>query len=384
MLLTFIVIVGVIILTNTIVNCISWPKITSQFSDRINQVSVLIPARNEEINIAACLDSVLKQGNVVSEILVYDDHSTDRTAKIILEYSERDPTIRLIQALSLPEGWCGKNYACAQLAKEASAKWLLFIDADARLSVNAINRILEDAISRDVTFLSCWPKIEMRSFVEKILMPFLNFVVFSIYPSCLLQIKNPKFQYNPRLGLAHGACMLFDRLSYEAFGGHERVKDQIFEDTRFAQLWRSGQRNSFCLDGQEVISLRMYSSFAEIWRGFQKNIFPAFQHEHNFWIFLFLHTVIFLSPILLLLINPNLKVFIASLSIILIRMILAIRFQHSMISVLLHPFGEIVLIVLGISSWWRCMSGKGVSWKGREYQSDMNTESLTKAKTIVD
>lgn len=375
MLFTFVLITGLIVLTITVVNCVAWPRVTAQYSEDIAQVSVLIPARNEEFNIAACLDTVLEQGQVVDEIFVYDDNSTDRTSQIVLEYSKQHSNIQLLTATSLPDGWCGKNFACAQLAKEAQAKWLLFIDADARLSVNAIKRMLADAVARDVTFLSCWPKFQMISLAEKILMPFLNFVVFSIYPSFLSRIKRPEFQYNPKLGLAHGACMLFDRSSYDEFGGHEKVKDQIFEDTRFAQLWRSSSRNGICLDGQDVISLRMYSGFAEIWRGFQKNFFPAFRHECNFWLFLFFHFATFLFPIVLLTNVQSSRVFIACLNIFLIRLSLAIRFQHPLISVLLHPFGEILLIILGLSSWWRCKLGKGVVWKGREYQSLIKSDS---------
>ncbi len=332
-------------------------------------VSVLIPARNEEANLPLCLDTIIEQGAVVAEVLVYDDHSTDNTSQVVSNYVAQFSRISLIPPVILPSGWCGKNYACAQLAKQAKGNWLLFLDADTRLMPNSLNQMLNEAQARKLTFLSCWPKFQMETLTEKLLMPFLNYVVFSMFPGPLSFIKRPQFEFNPKLGLAHGACMLFERGAYEEFGGHEKVKDQIFEDTRIAQLWRASERRGNCLDGQEVVYLRMYTSFGEIWAGFQKNLFPAFQHEYKFWAFLLLHTTVYFLPfILTILVNSSLLNW-SVLFITLIRVLLVIRFRHSLLSVLFHPLGELLFILLGLTSWWRCKYGNGVVWKGREYRN---------------
>jgi glycosyltransferase involved in cell wall biosynthesis len=355
----------------TICNSAFWPKVKKTSLQYRNLVTILIPARNEEDNLPKCLDQVLLQGAVVAEILIYDDHSTDQTSQIIDDYSSRFPQIKLVSPLVLPPGWCGKSFACYQVAKQATGEWLLFLDADARLEPNAVNRMIAEAQSRQITFLSCWPRFQMETFAERLLMPLLNFVVFSIFPSPLLFIKRPEFEFNARLGLAHGACMLFERNSYEAFGGHELVKDQIFEDTRIAQLWRATFRKGLCLDGQEIVHLRMYTSFDEIWNGFQKNIYPAFQQKYNFWLFLSLHIFVFLIPFILIVTLPTFPLLWVILIILLIRVMIVVRFKQPLISALFHPFGEFLLIVLGISSWWRCKYGKGVIWKGRAYQKSL-------------
>jgi chlorobactene glucosyltransferase len=190
----------------------------------------------------------------------------------------------------------------------------------------------------------------------------LNFVVFSIFPAPFSLL----FHW-PSLAIAHGACLAFSRRSYFEIGGHAAVRDQIFEDVRLAQLWRAKKARGLCLDGQEVVRVRMYASFAEIWRGFQKNFFPAFRYEINFWLFLLFHFTVFFGPVLLVVLAPTTWAWIALGCVILLRLLLAQYFGHPLWSALVHPVSEPILLLLGLSSWWRCKSGRGVTWKGREY-----------------
>ncbi len=222
--------------------------------------------------------------------------------------------------------------------------------------------MVEEATRRDLTLLSCWPRLEMAGFWEKTLMPLLNFAVFTLYPAPLSLRRN-----DASLGLAHGACLLAHRASYEAIGGHAAVRDQIFEDTRLARWWRARGGRSLCLDGQDVVSVRMYGSLGEIWRGFQKNFFPAFRREASFWAFLSLHAAVFLSPFVLLAWSANAAI--AAACVLATRLALAARFGHPWWSAPLHPLAEAILIALSLSSWRRCKSGKGVAWKGRLYHS---------------
>ncbi len=346
----------------TLANVALWPRLRRAARKWPGEVSVLIPARNEEFNLTACLEAVLKQGETVLEILVYDDHSTDDSARIISEIAERDRRIRAIAPVPLAAGWLGKNFACDRLAREARGTWLLFIDADARLTEGAVARMVEETHTRRLKFLSCWPGLEMRSFWERALMPMLNFVVFSIYPAPLSMILD-----RPSLGLAHGACLMIERESYLSIGGHSAVRDRIFEDCELARLWRDHGERSLCLDGSDIVRVRMYESFDEIWRGFLKNFFPAFRNERSFWLFLALHLIGFLFPFMLLVTNPGLTLSLVVGLILIGRVAMAIRFRHPIWSALLHPVGELILISIGISSWRSIKSGRGVDWRGRRY-----------------
>jgi chlorobactene glucosyltransferase len=360
------------LLALTLWNVLCWPEVlhgvTSEAS-RVenNSVSILIPARDEESNIAACLDLALAQGPVVREVLVYDDHSTDDTPRIVADCAMRDARVRLRAPDALPAGWCGKPFACAQLAADARGTWLLFLDADARLHAHAVGRALREAEARGVTLLSCWPALELTGFWERALMPLLNFVVFTLYPAPLALRRD-----DPSLGLAHGSFILARRDAYLRTGGHGLVRAEIFEDTRLAQVWRGRGERSLCLDGRRVLRVRMYDSFGEIWRGFQKNFFPAFRRARSFWAFVAFHFSVFLLPFALAPFAASsswaLPFAAAALCVLVMRAALALRFKHPLWSVLLHPLGEALLIALGVSSWLRCRSGHGVEWKGRRYR----------------
>jgi hypothetical protein len=188
-------------------------------------------------------------------------------------------------------------------------------------------------------------------------MPMLNFTVFTLFPAPLATRRA-----DVSLGLAHGACILTRRKTYERLGGHALVRGEIFEDTRLARVWREKEERSLCLDGQEAVQVRMYSGADEIRRGFQKNFYPAFRHSANFWLFLAMHAGLFLLPFL--------RADLAGMAIVWgARTLLAMRFRRPSAqkwwSIALHPLAELALIGIGLSSWWMCRGGRGPVWKGR-------------------
>jgi len=195
-------------------NVLLWPRVRPAAPAEMEPVSVLIPARNEEKNLPACLDAALAQPGV-AEVLVYDDHSEDGTAAAVARYARSDPRVRYLAPQPLPSGWRGKTFACHTLARQAASPWLLFLDADARLAPQALGGVLAEAQRRGVTLLAAWPGLDMRGFAEKLLMPMLNFVVLTLYPAPLA-IRRPG---DASLGLAHGALMLARKDAYERVGG---------------------------------------------------------------------------------------------------------------------------------------------------------------------
>jgi len=348
-----------VLLFTTLFNVLLWERVENINYETKDSVSVLIPARNESANIIGCLECLINQTNV-KEILVYNDYSSDDTAEKVISFSKQYPVVQLIEPSTLPSGWTGKTFACYQLAQKARGDWLLFIDADTRITHNAISGMLLKAQQWNVTFLSCWPGLEMVTFWERFLMPVLNFFVYTVYPAFL------SFKFNmPSLGIAHGACIMIKRDVYHKIGGHERVKNKIFEDTELARLWRNENERSLCFDGQNVVRVRMYESLKDIWIGFQKNFYPGFNSEVSFWIFMAFHALLFLIPFFLFFIS--LYIVLMVILVLTIRILLSIRFRHPFWSALLHPFGEIFLLALGISSWWKFTNGPGVNWKGRTY-----------------
>ncbi|MEO7270939.1 MAG: glycosyltransferase family 2 protein [Vicinamibacterales bacterium] len=344
-------------------SALAWPSLTTERVESEGAVSILIPARDEAGNIDACLATALAQGPSVREVLVYDDRSTDGTAAIVNAVAAADSRVRLVSGRDLPDGWCGKNHACARLAEAARGEWLLFLDADARLAPDALPRLLAEAAQRDVTLMSPWPALTAVTFWERVLMPMLEVLTFSVYPAPLSFLRN-----DPSLGLVHGACILARRSVYESIGGHAAIRAEILEDQRLAHLWRERGGRGLCVLGRDAVQVRMYRSLREIWFGFGKNFYPAFRAGWSFWAFLLLHAAIFLGPIVYLLIAPGYAAAASLALLIIVRVALAVRFRHSAWSLVLHPLADTILLAIGVASWWRCRSGRGVEWKGRRYQ----------------
>jgi len=345
-------------------NVLAWPKVVpcrEEDRKRFETVSVLVPARDEEENIVACLRGVARQGATVREIIVYDDQSKDRTALLVREFASADDRVRLIVGGPVPDGWCGKTFACAQLASHARGDWLLFLDADARLNDGAVCAMLHAAKLHRATLLSCWPGLDMRSFWERALMPMLNFAVLTLFPAPLSLRRR-----DASLGLAHGACLLVERRAYERIGGHAAVRGELFEDTRLAREWRRAGERGICLDGQEVVRVRMYRSRREIWHGFTKNFRPAFQRERNFWLFWCYHALIFGLPWALA--PASAWFWLPVTSVFAMRLLLALRFKQPLWSAFLHPLGQAALLAVGLASWRAWLRGVGVEWKGRIYR----------------
>ncbi len=103
------------------------------------QLSIIIPARNEEQNLPALLRSLATQAMRPCEIIVVNDASTDRTTEVAREFGAR-----VINSQPLPEGWRGKTWACHQGAQAARGELLLFLDADTWFEPGGLRRVLAD------------------------------------------------------------------------------------------------------------------------------------------------------------------------------------------------------------------------------------------------
>jgi len=238
-------------------------------------VSVLIPARNEEHNILKLLTDLQYQSYKNIEILVFDDQSTDRTASLVTEMAKYDSRIRLIQSTGLPEGWLGKNYACYNLAQNASGKYLLFLDADVRVEQALIAKTIAFAQKQKTGLLSIFPTQKMVSLGEKTVVPIMNYILLTLLPLPL--VLRSKF---PSLAAANGQFMLFNAEIYHKVQPHELLKAEKVEDIRTAQLFKKQRHKVACMSKSEAISCRMYTNYKESIEGFSKNIALFFGNSY--------------------------------------------------------------------------------------------------------
>ena len=231
-----------------------------------NAVSVLIPARNEEQNIRATLESVLASRDAEFEVVVLDDHSTDRTTEIVGEFARHDPRVRLESAPPLPGDWCGKQHACHVLARLARHPLLVFMDADVRLAPDALSRMANFMAYRRVDLVSGVPHQELGTLSERLLIPQIHFILLGYLPM-------PFMRWTRRPGFSAGCGQLFvvRRDAYEATGGHAMIRNTLHDGVKLPRLFRRVGFRTDLFDATDIASCRMYHTNGETWRGLGKN-----------------------------------------------------------------------------------------------------------------
>ena len=235
-------------------------------------VSVLIPARNEEINIKRCLYSLIDQSYKNLEIIVLDDDSDDQTYNVVKIISKNYESIKLVKGESKTGGWTGKNWACHQLSKYANGDFLLFVDADTKLQKNTIAETVNEMNNNDVDLISLFPNRITDTAIDKVISVTIGWFIFSCLP-IIFSKKNPIFSS------AFGQFLLFRKGAYFSIGGHESIKDKILDDFELGRLLTKKGYNLSVLDGTERISTFSYSTEKEALEGLSKSIFPFFNNK---------------------------------------------------------------------------------------------------------
>jgi molybdopterin-guanine dinucleotide biosynthesis protein A len=234
----------------------------SEIVSRERTVSVIVPARNEEACLGACLESLANQAGVHLEIIVVDDASTDGTREIAQSF----PFVRVVDAGQSAPGWTGKNNAVAAGARVARGEWLLFTDADTVHLPASLARALTEARRHDAALLSFSPEQEVHEFWEKAIMPVIFSELAAAYPPS--QVSDPR----SAAAAANGQYILITREAYDAVGGHAAVADNLLEDVALARVVKASGRNIFFRFGGDAVRTRMYRSFAHLREGWTKNL----------------------------------------------------------------------------------------------------------------
>ena len=232
------------------------------------EVSIIVPARNEEVCLGDCLRSLAAQTGVAFEIIVVDDGSIDRTRAI----AESIPGVRVISPEPLPAGWSGKNNAVVAGAKEARGNWLLFTDADTVHLPGSLARAVTEAKEKQAELLSYSPEQIAVTFAEKVVMPVIFAELAAQYP--------PEKVRDQSSGVvaANGQYILVRRDAYESVGGHAAVAEKILEDVALARAFRAAGYKVYFRYGADAVRTRMYRNWHEVREGWTKNLALLFPH----------------------------------------------------------------------------------------------------------
>lgn len=262
---------------NTLINSIFRQSISRNSRTNRFLLSVLIPARNEEQNIGRLLQLLLKVTNQPIEIIVCNDQSTDKTQEIIDNYSQISDRIRSFESAPLPANWLGKNYACYQLAQQASGKYYLFLDADVIIDPTVLKDCINYLIKYELGLLSIFPKQLMITKGEILSIPLMNYILLTLLP--LIFVRISPFSSH---AAANGQFMLFDADIYKREQPHNEFKTSAVEDIAIARSYKRKKIKIACLTGERRIQCRMYHSYTDSLNGFSKNIFMFFGNSKLF------------------------------------------------------------------------------------------------------
>jgi glycosyltransferase involved in cell wall biosynthesis len=347
--------------------------------EQLLELTVIIPARNEEDCLGACLQSLVSQSDEQFllgrewELIVVDDRSTDCTAEIARDFA----AVTVLEAGKLEPGWTGKNNAVWTAARQARGRWLLFTDADTLHEPGDLRRAIHEATKNKAGMLSYSPRQMVSGFWQRSLMPLVFCELALAYPPA--KVSDP----NTRIAAANGQFLLVEREAYRRIGGHAAVSEKVLEDVELAFLAKRRKVGLSFRYAADALSTRMYRTTAAMIEGWSKNLALLFDNTLTLAVWRLID--IFLLVILPILAVElwNERIFAHSAQWLVAGWVLALLWVRNLIrfyarvaksnfpflDCAIAPLGLPLFIVLLYRSWFQHRILKRVSWKGRSYKA---------------
>ena len=342
---------------------------TSPQAECSEPVSVLVPARNEEQVLDGFIRNILASRGVQLELVVLDDASTDSTAQRVSQWSDRDPRVRLVHGKKLPQGWCGKQHACYQLAESARFDTLLFFDADVTVQPDAIARSVAFLNRSKVDLGSGFPHQETPTVAGWLLLPLIHFVLLGYLPLSRSRLSN-----DPSLAAGCGQLFVTTRSAYDKAGGHAAIKSSLHDGIMLPRAFRKAGLQTDIFDASTIASCRMYETNRDVLQGITKNATEGIGAPRTIVPFTILLGGGVVAPALLLIcilsgISQSWIVITAIFPGLILsyfpRLITLNRFKQSAGSVFFHPLAVGIFLAVQWFALGRRLLGIKTSWKGR-------------------
>ena len=343
-----------ILLTIAAVNFVQirTPKRTSEL---LESVCVVVPMRNEAENVEGLVATLAAQSGDLHFYLL-DDNSEDSTYELLQKFTAHDSRFTIIKGAPLAEGWIGKTWALQQLFEVSNEEVLVSIDADVRLTNDAINKAVTALRGARLDFVSPYPRQIAQSFGERLIQPLLQWSWLTTVPLRYAESSGQK-----SMAVANGQFFVVRRSALNSIGGYTAVKHAVIDDVFLARELIAHGSSGTVINGSDIAETRMYASWNEIEAGYGKSLSKAFGSIFGAaFVIAFLFATSIAPLILGLLGNPY--GWLGFAAIVGTRLLSAIKSRGRVLDSVLHPISIVALIYLIVYSY--LMRGT-VQWKGR-------------------
>ena len=234
------------------------------------QVSIIVPACNEELTIEDATTSLLRLDYPNLEIILINDRSTDKTGFLIDTLAAKDKRVHASHIEQLPDGWLGKVHAMHCGTQIATGSLLLFTDADVHFNELSLKRAVTRMQSDNLSHLAILPKLVPHKLGYNIALS-----AFAIL--FLAGIRAWKFRLKGTNAYAGvGAFALVRRKTFEQTSGWQWLRMEIADDVGLGMLIvREAQGKSNLLIGTDSLHVDWYDGLGSMIRGLEKNLFGA-------------------------------------------------------------------------------------------------------------
>ncbi len=346
--------------------------------EELIELTVIVPARNEQDDLAVCLQSLVSQSEEIFalgkdwELIVVDDHSGDRTAEIARSFTN----VTVLDAEDPERGWTGKTNAVWMGARRARGRWLLFTDADTIHEPGNLRRAIHEAEHHKAGMLSYSPRQLVSGLAQRSLMPLVFCELALAYPPA--KVSDPA----QRIAAANGQFLLVEREAYRRLGGHASVADKLLEDVELAFLAKRRKVGLRFRYADDALSARMYRTTAAMIEGWTKNLALLFGNSLATAIWRAIDVALLFGLPILTFQLWDARLAVRSLGWLGAGWILALLWVRTLfrfyrrvaksnfplVDCALSPLGLPFFVWLLYRSWFQHRILKRVSWKGRSYR----------------
>jgi len=203
------------------------------------------------------------------EVIAVDDRSSDDTGALIDAAAALDPRIRPLHIDTLPEGWLGKGHAMHRGVEHATGEWLLFIDADVRISPDTLQRVLAMAVEDNLDHVTLLPRLKAQGWGDALL-------IYAFGLSLMVNARLDAVEDPTRdafVGL--GAFNLVRRSRLDQSPGLSWLRLEIADDMGLGLLIKQAGGRTRVASAIDDLRLRWYPGLSAMIRGLEKNLFAV-------------------------------------------------------------------------------------------------------------